>query len=355
MATRESILERFKADQDRLVLQASDLSLGALAEMVDSKTIDLDPSFQRRDRWSTEKQSALIESFLLNVPVPPVYLAEEEYGRYSVVDGRQRLSAIHSFLKTGLELQSLETITEVAGLSFARLPPEIQNALKIRPYLRVIILLRQTDPALKYEVFLRLNRGGEGMEPQEIRNVAFRGALNDLIYELAKNDFLRRQLKIEDKRSSAYRHMKDAEFVLRFFALSRTWRNFSGDLLAEMDKFMVDHRRVRDAEVSALRDKYQLAISAAEAIWGERAFQRPENDGWRDQALAGMFDAQMVAVSELAPQERTRAAHKRTHAIEQTRKLFNDKAFDQAVRQATNTPERVRYRITKVLDVLRSL
>src|SRR5687768_14253623 len=101
------ITKRFTEAQDRLVLQAADLSLETISNMVERKAIDVAPKFQRRERWSVQKQSALIESFLLNVPVPPVYLMEDDYGTYSVIDGKQRIMAINSFISGRLQLTSL--------------------------------------------------------------------------------------------------------------------------------------------------------------------------------------------------------------------------------------------------------
>ena len=152
-----------------------------------------------------QQQSALIESFILNIPVPPVYIAEDDFGRYSVIDGKQQISAITAFLGGELRLGSLESFPELNGLQFADLPEEIRNALSVRPYVRVVTLLKQSDPELKYEVFTRLNKGGESLNAQEIRNVAFRGPLNDMIYKLAEQAFLKRQLKIANEKSPAYR------------------------------------------------------------------------------------------------------------------------------------------------------
>src|SRR5690606_25725607 len=136
---------------------------------------------------------------------------------------------------------------------FSNLPRELQNALEVRPYLRVITLLKQSDPLLKFEVFTRLNRGGEQMQAQELRNVAFRGELNDLIYELAENDFLRQQLKIRNNKGRAYELMQDAEFVLRFLTMREVWQNFSGDFRSEMDRFMVRHRDANKAKLAEFR------------------------------------------------------------------------------------------------------
>lgn len=163
MLRSDKLIDSFREAQAILVVQTADLPLGTLADMVDVGAIDLQPGFQRRERWSHEKQSALIESFLLNVPVPPIYLAEELEGTYTAIDGKQRLKAIADFIKGRYALKNLERLREAEGARFEALPSEIINSLKLRPYLRVVTLLKQTDAMLKYEVFLRLNRGGEAL------------------------------------------------------------------------------------------------------------------------------------------------------------------------------------------------
>ncbi|RYZ52576.1 MAG: DUF262 domain-containing protein, partial [Sphingobacteriales bacterium] len=159
-SVEKKIVNRFTESQTALVLQQSDLSLHSIAEMVANGAIDVSPKYQRRDRWDVYKESELIESFLLNIPVPPIYLAEDEYGVYSVIDGKQRVSAISKYLKGEFKLTDLEKFPEISGFHFKDLPTPLANALKIRPYIRVVTLLRQSDPDLKHEVFLRLNKAG---------------------------------------------------------------------------------------------------------------------------------------------------------------------------------------------------
>jgi hypothetical protein len=350
---RKEILQRFLSAQDRLVFQSSDLSLGSISSMVMKEAIDIAPSYQRRERWQAPKQSALIESFLLNVPVPPVYLAEDEFGRYSVVDGKQRITAIWRFMTNDLVLSRLETFHELEGLRFDDLPRDLQNALDVRPYLRVVTLLKQSDPELKFEVFTRLNKGGEAMSPQELRNVAFRGELNDLVYELSEQPFLRNALKIKNERSSAYRNMLDAELVLRFLTMLYRWSEFSGDYRIEMDRFMIQYRHAPRGILNEFSNEFEEAIGLCEAIWGRAAFKRPAAHGWRDQLLTGLYDAEMVAVSLLTAKRKAVAVRNRKTIIQRTRQLFeNDNVFDTAVRVGTNTPARVEYRINCIFDIL---
>jgi hypothetical protein len=322
--------------------------------MVLSGAIDIAPQFQRRDRWDHARQSALIESFIVNIPVPPIYLSEDALGTYSVIDGKQRITAVSAFLNGDLPLRKLKRFPEISGMRFADLPRVMRNALDLRP-LRSVTLLRGSNPDIKYEVFHRLNSGGEILNAQEIRNVIYRGPLNRLIYELAESPFLRQQLKIESERSPAYRKMLDAEFVLRFMTLADTWSDFSGDLSLSMDHFMDANRNLERAGLDRLARRFHRVLEASERIWGRRAFQRPDGASWRDQALAGMFDAQMVALDGLPDRVIARLEASPELGEQAVRRLFGDPAFEAAVRVGTNTPSRVSYRVSTMRDLLATL
>lgn len=354
-ARERAVIDRFISAQDNLVLQAADLSLETIANMAEKDAIDVAPSFQRRERWSIDKQSSLIESFLLNVPVPPIYLMEDDFGTYSVIDGKQRVTAIHRFMKGKMQLQGLKTFADINGCRFADLPRQLRNSLEVRPYLRVITLLRQSDENLKYEVFTRLNEGGEPLNAQELRNVIFRGPLNDLIISLGRHPFLKSQLKIRNEKSPSYQQMEDAEFVLRFMMLRGEWKNFSGDYRASMNDFMRLYRTPKNSKLGELEQSFKRSIDGVANIWGEAAFKRPSGKGWRDQMLAGMYDAQMVAVDAATDAELNRAIAKSDRIVQLTRDLFvHDDDFEESVRRATNTPNRVEYRITEILNLLKA-
>ena len=352
MTDAREITQRFEDAQDRLVLQASDLSLDAVAGMVEAEAIDVKPEFQRRERWTNRQASALIESFLLNIPVPPVYLAEEDFGRYAVIDGKQRISAIRDFMRGDLALSGLTRFEEIDGMKFRDLPAGLRNALLVRPYLRVVTLLRQSDPAVKYEVFHRLNSGGEPLNAQEIRNVVFRGPLNDLIIELSGQQFLRTQLKIKDQRAQAYRAMQDVEYVLRFLTLRESWDHFSGDFRTAMDEFMFDRQRITPSLLDDYREAFTSSIEACQAIWGTFAFRRYDRGQWRDQMLGGMFDAQMIAVDAFDESDQVVLAARSRRVLTATQNLFADPGFDTAVRTSTNTPSRLVYRVQQMTTAL---
>ena len=349
------IISRFESSQNDLVIQTSDFSLQGLHEMVENHVIDLSPKYQRRERWGTARQSELIESFLLNIPVPPVYLSEEEYGSYSIIDGKQRIMAVSDYLSNKYKLTKLNSFPDIIGFRFHELPDQLQNTLKVRPFLRVITLLKQSDPLLKYEVFLRLNRGGVRLNNQEIRNVAFRGNLNDAIYEEAMNSFLRQSLNISDTKSKAYQQMLDAELVLRFLTLRENWQRFSGSFSRSMDQFMSRNSHVSEIEAGEIVSRFSIVISRVEALWGKHAFRRWDRDQWRKQALAGLYDAQMIACDQISDSQFNVLTKVRDNVIEETRKLFDDPEFEEAVRLGTNTPSRMTYRVKSTLAALVNL
>lgn len=348
--TKKLIIEKFANSQDALVLQQSDLSLKSVSDMVGSKAIDISPKYQRRERWDKMKESELIESFLLNIPVPPIYLAEDEYGTYSVIDGKQRITAIHKFLNGGLKLSSLKKFTELEDVSFDGLPGPLANALKIRPYLRVVTLLRQSDPELKHEVFLRLNKAGVALNSQEIRNVAFRGKLNDLLFRLSENEFFAKRLKVT-KSSKIYREMTDVQYVLRFFTIREYWGAFPGNMDKAMDAYMQENHKLLPKEVAVLKSIFTSSIEFCQNTWGDKAFTNPDSNS---RFLQGFYDTQMVCFSLLSKSQKKRIFGDPAFAKRALASLLkNDSFFYESVTQFTSNPKNVRYRIETYLNRLK--
>ncbi|QMU26654.1 DUF262 domain-containing protein [Adhaeribacter radiodurans] len=352
-----NVLKKFTLAQESLVVQQSDFSLKIISEMVENGAVDIAPHYQRRERWDLNKQSSLIESFILNVPVPPVYLSEDDYGIYSVIDGKQRITSIRSFIKDQFPLKDLKKFPELNGLTFSELPPNIKNALSVRPYLRVVTLLKQSDPDLKYEVFLRLNTGGEKLKAQEIRNVAYSGRFNDLLFELSENEFLKDRLKINNENSNAFRNMDDLEHVLRFFTLNEKWQNIGNVLSIEMDKYMAENRNPDDRKVSDLRFIFNETIESCKLIWNNKSFHKYTGNSWREQMISPLYDAQMVATSRIIIDGNISTIKTKSEEIlEGTKQLFeNDFDFVKSISQATNNPANISIRINKIYDLLNGL
>ncbi|MEA2106192.1 MAG: DUF262 domain-containing protein [Bacteroidota bacterium] len=318
--------------------------------------VDLSPHYQRRNRWDIERQSLLIESFLMNVPVPPVFLNEDEYGKYSVIDGKQRITTIKMFLNNKLTLTGLTVFAELNGKKYKDFPLPLQNVIIIRPNLRAVIILRQSDKDIKHEVFQRLNTGGMALNPQEIRNNAFPGKLNDLMMELSQHELFHDVLGIKNKeKSRIYKEMRDVEFVLKYFALKKNMDNYNGNMKLFLDDFMDYNRNPSDIKIKEYKKSFIDAVNKVNTTFGIYAFRRwqPEKSAWRRQVLAALFDSEMLALEKFSYKE---LEDNRELIVQEFQKLFEDGTqFRYAIDSATNNPGPSDCLKTSLLTILLNL
>ncbi len=346
--------EFWKDKQKELVTSVVDYNLSTIADLVTSESIDLSPRYQRRFRWSSDRQSRLIESFLMNVPVPPIFLNEDEYGEYSIIDGKQRITAIVEFFRGRLRLEKLEVFQDLNGKTIDDMPTKLRRVLETRPNLRTIIILRQSDPDIKFEVFRRLNTGGVRLNAQEIRNSAFPGPFNDIIFELSEHKLFHQLLGIgirNKSRSTMWQEMRDVEFVLRYFTFRSTWKSFSGGMKRHMDDFMANNRQPPEKWLKEAKKDFLGTLEVVSQVFGESAFQRwePEKQKWRRQVLASLFDAEMFACRGFSPEDFQGKAHKITNEF---KTQFSDPDFRKSIDAATNTPSLFKQRIAAVQTLL---
>lgn len=345
--------QRWVGEHKKVVFSAIDYNLKDLAEQAESGDLDLQPQYQRRLRWGPERKSRLIESFLMNVPIPPIFLSEESDGTYAVIDGKQRITAITEFLSDSLALTGLNYYADLNGSTFRGLPQSERNFLSRRIPMRAVIILDQSPEEIRLETFQRLNTGGVTLNAQEIRNIAFRGPLNDLVMSLSVEPRFHRMLKIrEPERSAIHQQMRDAELVLRFLAFRTTWKSFDGSIKGHMDSYMRDNRAPSSKHLDTLRSRFLHALAVADAGFGEHAFARyvPERGQWRRQVVAAIYDAEMLASQTYDPDV---LAERREEILEATRRLFSNARFREATEAATNAKKAFEYRITAVDKLLK--
>lgn len=187
--------EFFANSAFRIIYQTNNFLLPQLRDLIDrGEVLNLRPEYQRRLRWSTVQKSRLIESLLLNIPIPPVFLYESDAARYEVMDGQQRLNAVREFIAGDYSLTGLQVLRPLNGLRYSRCPPRIKRALD-RSSLSAIVLLLESDSAhdraisiqdIRRFVFDRLNTGGTKLNPQEIRNAIYPGAFNRELVEMSR-------------------------------------------------------------------------------------------------------------------------------------------------------------------------
>lgn len=302
---------RFKIVQDRvdyLVIHIKDL-------IENLRWLNTRPEYQRRLRWSDNKKSALVESIIMNVPVPPVFLFESELSRYEVMDGQQRISALVDFINNEYALSGLEVWTGLNNKRFSDLPPTLKRALQ-RSKVSGVILSPESSgtvdsPRLRKEVFDRLNTGGERLNAQELRNAVYGGRFNELLIALSGvreftdfwdippwSDNMDRDGNPNEKLKSngLYRKMEDVEIVLRFFAFLDD-KQISGAVKLILDRTMESYLQISDQDLTSMRELFVSTLSKASELLGGDAFKLYNKAGMRTIKSKPLFDATMVALA----------------------------------------------------------
>lgn len=305
----QEVNEKYRKGEMRIVTEQGRINLDSIVTMLDStqngkKKYILNPEYQRRKRWTNKQKSLLIESFIINVPIPPIFLYEVEYAVYEVMDGLQRLTAIYDFYKGKFALEGLEYWSELEGKKYSQLPENVRAGID-RRYLSSIILLEETAKdkekaeELKQIVFERLNSGGEKLTPQETRNALYNGRFNQMCVKLAENEHFRKMwnfpledevedllLKSEEELGEtsysandikSYRRMDDVELVLRFFAY-RHIEKLTSPVEKFLDVFLKNTTQYSDETLSNLQNLFVDTVDLIYAILGERAFALPKKE-----------------------------------------------------------------------------
>jgi len=236
----------------------------------------IQPDFQRRFVWDAKKSSRLIESALLDIPLPVIYLFEEKDGKEYVIDGQQRLTAFFSFIdgrfpeERDFKLTGLKVFTELNRKSFKELDEELQDKIRYCK-IRTITFRKESGTDLKFEVFERLNTGAVSLNDQELRNCVYRGPYNELLKQLSKDaDFMYLiGLKKPDKR------MKDVELVLRFAAFYHsTYLNYKPPMRKFLNHDMEKYQYISEMEAIKLRNAFKNAVTIIKSLLDNHAFKR---------------------------------------------------------------------------------
>ncbi|MBY5824926.1 DUF262 domain-containing protein [Rhizobium leguminosarum] len=323
VGTSDKAIERhFETGRLRVVQEKNDIFLSHVMSFItgSGSTLwsNLRPEYQRRLRWDVKKKSRLIESFIMNVPVPPVFLYEKELGRFEVMDGQQRLNAIAEFLSGSFALEGLEIWPALNDRNYAQLPPLVRRGLD-RAKISAITLMSDNSSAsedsvdLRAQVFERLNTGGERLNQQELRNSLYSGEFNTLLIELSRHRWFTDAWDIpnhvdntrKDETPSAalaantlFKRMTDVEIVLRFFAFKDP-EKLAGSVRSMLDGTMKRLRRPNPEALAALRDEFTDTIGLCRQIFGTNTFRLPPVDNKPGKISRPLYDAEMVAVFKL--------------------------------------------------------
>lgn len=324
-------------------MRTVDLLLTRLRE----RELDLSPEFQRRANiWDGSRKSSLIESMLLRIPIPSLYVSEDKDGNYTVVDGLQRLCAIAHFVDVGalnravnvkfnpLRLIGLQSF-DYKDKSFTELPRPLQRRI-LETELTLHIIRASTPGRVKFNIFSRINQGGLPLTAQEIRNAIFPGEWRKNVRQLAESpeflDTTEKKIKVE--------RMQDMELVLRFVA----HYTFDGERPDDqnLDEFLnetVEKRSVRWKEEKWLdiRAAFYRALAAAPRIFGPHAFRKYfEPNQYRSPINRGLFETETVVLARRSPEELNTLAARQDRVLKKFSDLFlNHYEFGRALLYAT--------------------
>ena len=342
----ESELLNIPPDQRRLHTETYDFSVATIHEYLKKKYIYI-PKFQRMYVWNRVQASRLIESLVIQCPIPVIYLNQESDERLSVIDGNQRLQSLQLFLEDGFALNGLKAYPELEDTLYSELDSRIQRHILNRT-LRCIVILKDTHPRIKFDVFERLNTGAVQLNPQEIRHGIYHGALIDTIDNLSDN--------ITWKEVSGYandKRMKGSELILRFFALNEDLDRYQKPLSAFLNDYCDKNQFIQKDRQRELESLFMQTISGVKQLLGQYAFRTFDEQGSPNKNInAALFDAQMVGISRLNGDLPVLSIEGMREKLIQ---LYSEEDFKESITSGTSTTKLVKYRIARFYTFLESL
>jgi len=347
----EKLEEAILKGRNSLSSDKLDMSFGEIINIYTDGELVIDPEFQRLFRWDIHQRTRFIESLLLGIPIPSIFVAEDDKGRWEVVDGLQRISTIVSFFgllknssdKNGWELEKGDIIEELEGFSIDELPFKLRLNIK-RAACRFEIIKWNSDYDMRFELFSRLNTGGSLLTDQEIRNCIFRGIsvkfTNDIKEFAASEQFVNLIRPTEKQKLELYLD----ELVLRFFSLFNNHQNIKKNL----SDHMTDYMREGTEDNSIYQGKLEifrrtLAIVSQLEYGAIRSRNNQFSTSLYDGILNGVADNidyyENVNIEEVE---------------QKVKMLKSDEEFEKASGAASNNKGRTKKRIIRALEVFSS-
>ena len=328
----------------------------------------LSPEFQRRaNLWNAQRKSGLIESLLLRIPIPSMYVSEDTSGNYTVVDGLQRICAIAHFVEVEslnsavatdlkpLELTDLQSIgSDFDGATFKVLPRSLQRRI-LETEITLHVIRASTPQAVKFNIFSRINRGGLPLSAQEIRNAIYPGKWREVAKRLATSvEFLKAtEYRIKGER------MEDIELVLRYLASFMAGEDHQRPDDENLDKFLNDFadtsdEKYSDAEWREAEQSFLKAMRFAPEIFGIHAFRKYYVAGEARKPInRGLFETQAVVLARIPDARLYELKHKAPLVLQKFAELMNtDSMFSSSLLYATGRGSSSNVRISKITRIL---
>lgn len=339
-------------DPEKIKVRTTNVVVDQIVARIEHEEIDLAPDFQRlAGIWTPERKSRLIESLLLRIPIPVFYVASDEIDTWYVVDGVQRISTIHDYVKGRLSLTHLEYLTRFNGHSYTDLPRSMQRRIR-ETQLVMNVIEPGTPEEVKFNIFRRINTGGMTLNGQEIRHALHPGPVRDYLKVLSETDEF---LKATDHSINKQR-MGDRECVLRFLAFHiDPWDDYSAiDLDSYLGLAMEKINKMKPDVRAEVAEDFGKAMRAAFEIFGEDAFRkRYDLNAGRNRVSKPLFEVWSVGLARRSRQQIATLVNRKQEIINEFMSLLNeDQEFNDAVSYSTGTPARVRKRFRAIDELI---
>lgn len=334
-------------NERRLITQPLDLSVQTLCDHWKEGLLIL-PDMQREYLWDNGKASRLIESLLLNIPIPVLYFSETDDAKYEIFDGHQRTKSIVRYINNEFPLVGLPVLSEHKSKRFHELPQKDQRFLRMRT-LRVILITNDSHPNMKFEIYERLNTGSILLNAQELRKSIYRGHLNDLLSDLAKSAIFRSLIGTKMPRA----RMVDEEMILRFLAMRDRLPTYRPSLKRFLNTYANEQKSKSKLDLSPLDTEFHRAVQNIDQYLGANsAFRVLDDNGNRAEPSVNraLFEAEMLAFNWIAPDQRVEAGAVRRSVG----RLFRNENFVDAIQRATGDRSRTLTRVREMVAALQN-
>lgn len=305
----ENLIENVDSQIIQIRTKSLDVSFNELYDMYKNGELTIAPDYQRLFRWEEEKQSRFVESLILEMPVPPIFVIETKDGVYELIDGLQRISSYLHFRgeKLGeteddfLILQGCDIVPDLNGFNFDMLPKALQIKIK-RSFVRMEVIKKESETSLKYHMFKRLNTGGELLSAQEIRNCTIRllgSTAIDFLEECSRDENFRAVIKRigHEKLKTKY----DQELVLRFFATKNDMDSYKYPVTEYLTRYLEKMTINADLfDYAKEKSIFQETFAFINQQFGEEAFSGKTQAGTvRNEFVLYYFDGIAVPIARL--------------------------------------------------------
>lgn len=366
-------VERRRVSTDRL-----DISFGELINLYKNNELVIRPEYQRLFRWTNKQKTALVESILLSIPIPPIFVSEDKEGIWELIDGLQRVSTFISFFgelqrniseieysiqededeELSPEEEQLRQekignkwtldpggiIESLEGFNIDTLPGSLKINLK-RAVCRVEILRGDSSTSMKYELFKRLNSGGSKLKPQEIRNAIFRGIdtrLNELLLKLSQDIRFQNLTKLSNAKKQ---ELYDQELILRFIAFLNNAENVNDNTENYLNDFMESAVSDPDFDYETYDNQFIEVLDILTSLNNDSIFRNARN-----LFVPAEFEGITIGIA----QNIERFRNDNELLKEKINELKEDTDFRRFSGSASNSKSRIRTRLSRVQEIFSS-